>query len=109
MALSAWVKWKPAAGGMMFGVFFVASAFAALTNAVLRTRWGNLFNIGHVIGLIWTQLFEGSNPTTNGAVFFRAPESEQLPVWTCWVALIVILLFCLFMLSRKIRGAEVVR
>ena len=24
LALSAWVKWKPAAGALMFGVFFVA-------------------------------------------------------------------------------------
>jgi ABC-2 type transport system permease protein len=27
LALSAWVKWKPVAGALMFGVFFVAAAF----------------------------------------------------------------------------------
>src|SRR5208283_604216 len=76
LALSAWVKWKPAAGGLMFGVFFVGSAFGAVINAVQRTRWGNLFNVGHLIGVVWVRLFEGSNQTTNGAVFFRAAQDE---------------------------------
>jgi ABC-2 type transport system permease protein len=109
LALSAWVKWKPAAGGLMFGVFFVGSAFGAVINAVQRTRWGNLFNVGHLIGVVWVQLFEGSNQTTNGAVFFRAASDEILPLWTCWAALTVLCLVCLYMLARKIRGAEVVR
>jgi ABC-2 type transport system permease protein len=109
MALSAWVKWKPAAGGLMFGVFFVASAFGAVINAVQRTRWGNLFNISHLIGVVWVQLFEGDNQTTNGAVFFRVMQGEQLPLWTAWTALGVLSLVCLYMLARKIRGAEVVR
>jgi hypothetical protein len=76
LALSAWVKWKPAAGGLMFGVFFVGSAFGAVINAVQRTNWGNLFNVSHLVGVVWVQLFEGSNQTTNGAVFFRAPQDE---------------------------------
>jgi len=109
LALSAWVKWKPAAGGLMFGVFFVGSAFGAVINGVQRTRWGNLFNIGHLIGVVWVQLFEGSKQTTNGAVFFRAAQDEVLPLWTCWAALCVLGLICLYMLARKIRGAEVVR
>src|SRR5580692_9527703 len=87
LALSAWVKWKPAAGALMFGVFFVASAFAAVINAVQRTRWGNVFNIGHLVGVVWEQLFEGSNRAGGGAVFFRAPADEVLPLWTCWTAL----------------------
>jgi ABC-2 type transport system permease protein len=109
LALSAWVKWKPAAGGLMFGVFFVGSAFGAVINAVQRTRWGNLFNVGHLVGVVWVRLFEGSNQTTNGAVFFRAAQDEVLPLWTCWAALTVLALICLYMLARKIRGAEVVR
>jgi len=109
MALSAWVKWKPAAGGLMFGVFFVASAFGGLINVVQRTHWGNLFNISNLIGLVWVQLFEGSNQTTNGAVFFRATQGEQLPMWTTWAALGLLAYICLYMLRRKIRGAEVVR
>ena len=100
LALSAWVKWKPAAGGLMFGVFFVGSAFGAVINAVQRTTWGNIFNIGHLVGVVWVQLFEGSNRTTNGAVFFRATAGEELPLWTCWMALAALSLICLYMLAR---------
>jgi len=109
LALSAWVKWKPAAGGLMFGVFFVAAAFGAVINGVQRTRWGNLFNISHLVGVVWVDLFEGSHHTTNGAAFFRVTAGEELPLWTCWVSLGALSLICLYMLARKIRGVEVVR
>jgi hypothetical protein len=93
----------------MFGVFFVAAAFGATINAVERTNWGYLFNVSYLVGSVWVQLFEGANRTTNGAVFFRAPQGEELPLWCCWVALAGLCLICLFMLARKIRGTEVVR
>jgi len=109
LALSAWVKWKPAAGGLMFGVFFVAAGFGATINAVQRTTWGHLFNISYLIGSVWVRLFEGANPTTNGAIFFRAPQGEVLPIWCSWASLIGLCLICLYMLRRKIRGTEVVR
>jgi ABC-2 type transport system permease protein len=109
LALSAWVKWKPAAGGLMFGVFFVASAFGAVINHVQRTSWGNLFNISYLVGSVWVELFEGSHKATNGAVFFRVAAGEELPLGICWAGLAVVCLVCLYMLARKIRGAEVVR
>ena len=109
LALSAWVKWKPAAGGLMFGVFFVGSAFGAVINQVQRTSWGHLFNVSHLVGAVWVQIFEGARHTTNGAVFFRAAPDDAVPLWSCWAALGVLCLVCLYMLARKIRGAEVVR
>jgi ABC-2 type transport system permease protein len=109
LALSAWVKWKPAAGALMFGVFFVGAAFGAIVNGVQRTTWGYLFNISYVIGSVWVDLFEGANKTTNGAVFFRVPQGEELPMWCSWAALAGLCGICLYMLARKIRGMEVVR
>jgi ABC-2 type transport system permease protein len=109
LALSAWVKWKPAAGALMFGVFFVAAAFGGVINAVQRTKWGNLFNIGHLVGVVWVHLFEGAEHSSTGAVFFRVLPEEELPLGTCCVMLTVVLMLCLYMLARKIRGAEVVR
>ena len=52
----------------------------ATVNAVQRTRWGHLFNISELIGSIWVQLFEGQTHVTNGAVFFRVIEGQELPV-----------------------------
>jgi ABC-2 type transport system permease protein len=109
LALSAWVKWKPAAGALLFGIFFVASGFGGAINAVQETKWGYLLNISNLIGSVWVQLFEGSDPTNNGAVFFRVAPGQEIPVWCCWAMLLLVCLVCLYMLSRKIRGAEVVR
>jgi ABC-2 type transport system permease protein len=109
LALSAWVKWKPAAGALMFGVYFVTASFGAVINAVERTNWGYLADISYLVGSIWSQLFEGSHKTTNGAVFFRSPIGSELPLWYSWFGVIVLCLICLYMLARKIRGAEVIR
>src|SRR5580700_1837907 len=108
LALSAWVKWKPMAGGLLFGVFFVAAGFGGAINGIMRTQWGNLLNLSHLIGAVWTSLFEQPMHRGNGAVFFRV-HGEETPIWFCWVALLAICGFCLYLLSRKIRGAEVVR
>jgi hypothetical protein len=45
----------------------------------------------------------------SGAVFFRVARAEEIPVWCCWAALLAICGLCLYVLGRKIRGAEVVR
>jgi ABC-2 type transport system permease protein len=109
LALSAWVKWKPAAGALMFGLFFVAAGFGGAIDVVQNTRWGHLMQIGSLIGTVWVYLFEGANPTTTGAIFFRITPGEELPVWSCCIVLALLTLLCLYMLARKIRGAEVVR
>ena len=110
LALSAWVKWKPAAGGLMFGVFFVAAGFGATVNAVQRTNWGTpvQHQLPGRLGL--------------GAAFRRRQPDHQrrgllprpLRARNCrcgaagrrWPRSACI---CLYMLARKIRGAEVVR
>jgi ABC-2 type transport system permease protein len=109
LALSAWVKWKPAAGALVFGVFFIGAAFGATINAVQRTNWGSLFSVGYLVGSVWAQLMEGATRTTNGAVFFRVPIGEELPIGWCWFGLALVAGASLYMLARKIRGAEVVR
>src|SRR5262249_18284823 len=109
MALSAWVKWKPAAGALMFGTFFVAAGFGAAINGVQRTRWGHLLNISHLMGSVWVNLFDGQVEGGKGALFFRVAQGEEIPLWCCWAVLIALCLVCLHLLQRKIRGAEVVR
>ena len=92
-----------------FGVFWVAAGFGQAINRVEDTKWGLLLSLGNVIGTVWVHLFEGEHPASNGGVFFRLDSSAVLPVWSCWAALIALSLICLYMLHRKIRGAEVVR
>ena len=54
-------------------------------------------------------LFEGRIEGGRGAVFFRVAQGEEIPLWSCWAVLLGMCGICLYMLHRKIRGAEVVR
>ncbi|MFQ5739968.1 MAG: hypothetical protein ACE5JX_13250 [Acidobacteriota bacterium] len=95
LALSAWVKWKPVAGAMLFGVFFVAAAFGEAVNQTLHTRWGKLMDLAELIRTVWSWLF--------GVKIW-----SQIPVWSAWLALLAVCAFCLLLLSRKLRAYEVI-
>jgi len=107
LALSAWVKWRPVAGALMFGVFFVCAGFGAAINGVMRTKWGHLINLSYLVGTVWNSLFKVE--PGNGAVFFGVPATEEISVAACVAMLVAIWLFCLYLLGLKIRGVEVVR
>lgn len=109
LALSAWVRLKHTSAGVIAIVFFAAAGFGEAINQLLRTRWGSLINISHLIGSVWANLFDKPLQRGRGAVFFWAPPGEQLPVWTCWMALLGICGLCLYLLSLKIRGVEEVK
>jgi ABC-2 type transport system permease protein len=109
LSLSAWVKWKPAAGGLMFGVLFVGAGLGAAINAMLGTSFGNLINITHLIGSVWVAMFEQPMRRGAGAVFFRVARGEELPLELCWSALIAICVLCGYLLEKKIRAMEVVK
>jgi len=109
LALSAWVKWKPVAGALLFGVFFVAAGFGTAINNALQTKWGHLINLTYLIGTVWNSLFEEQAKRGPGAAFFRVRRGEEIPEWCAWLMLAGLCALCLWMLSRKIRGVEVVR
>ena len=95
LALSAWVKWKPVAGFMMFLVFLGGGFFSLVVNALFRTDWGNMVNLAVVINRIWEGLL-GLRP------------SVDLPIPAAWLSLIAFVSACIFLLHRKIRAYEVV-
>ncbi|HEV8130811.1 MAG TPA: hypothetical protein VGQ81_06140 [Acidobacteriota bacterium] len=97
LALSAWVKWKPVAGALLFGVFFGAAAFGQAINNILYTQWGNLINLGMVMHTVSVWLFLGTS------------TNRSVPVWSAWLALAIACGFCVMLLARKIRACEVVR
>ena len=109
LAVSAWVKWKPVAGALLFVIFFVSAAFGTAMNAVQRSNWGYLADISYLVGSVWVRLFEGGARTTSGAVFFRVPIGAELPLWQCCAVLILLFALCLYLLARRIRGVEVAR
>ncbi len=95
LAMSAWVRWRIAAGALIFGIFFVAAGFGQAINASMHTNTGFVFNIAAVIGTIWSSLFG------LGARMISAPLA--------WSALIVACASCYFLLARKLRAYHVER
>jgi ABC-2 type transport system permease protein len=96
MALSAWVKWRIAAGALMLGVMFLLSGFGAAVNAVLGSDIGFFISPGALITRVSSQLF-GVDARIN------------IPVAGAWIALLVMFGICLALLSKKVRAFEVVR
>ena len=109
LALSAWVKWKPIAGGLLFMIFFVGAGLGNAVNEILNTGWGHLVNLSHLMGTVWLWLFGLEIELGGGAAWFRVQPGETIPIWTVWIALLALCGFSLWMLSKKVRGMEVVR
>ncbi len=96
LAISAWVRWKIAAGGLILGVFFVGAGFGAAINGVMRTKNGSLIDIVQMMATAWGQLFRYD--TGNG---ITAPQA--------WMVLGIVCTISLWLLSKKVRAFEVVK
>jgi ABC-2 type transport system permease protein len=96
LALSAWVKWRFAAGALLLATFFIGAGFAQAVNAVLRTKQGYLLDISRLVSIIWQDLL-------------RQEGDQPLPVAEAWIALLVLAGLCLLLLMRKVKAAEVIR
>lgn len=97
LALSTWVKWRPVAGALLFGVFFAGAGFGEAVNTILYTKWGYLFNLAGLMETISTWMFLGRE------------SPKWIPVWSACLSLLAVCGFCLLLLARRIRACEVVR
>lgn len=96
LAISAWVRYRPAALGGLFVVIFVLSAFGSAINGITRTSIGDLFNLIRAIASVVQQLF-------------GAPTRSGLPVAFNWLTLVVVAALSIWVIDRKLRAHEVVR
>jgi ABC-2 type transport system permease protein len=96
LALSAWVKWKIAAGALILGVFFAGAGFGAAINNVTRTHYGDFIDLMQVVRTIWSDLF-------------RNGSRADLSVNEAWAVLGVTCALCLWLLAKRIRAFEVVK
>ena len=103
IAISAWVKWRPVATGMLFGLFILGEAFGKAIEEIAGFRWGKLLAMDDVVQTIWASLF--------GGIDFLGQEypSNPLPLAACWTMLALILGAAVWMLHRKVRACEVSR
>lgn len=96
LALSAWVKWKIAAGAMILGVFFAGAGFGAAINNVTRTHYGAFIDLTQVVHTVWSDLF-------------RSNARADLTVNEAWMVLGVTCVLCLWLLAKRVRAFEVVK
>jgi ABC-2 type transport system permease protein len=97
LALSAWVKWRIAAGGAILAVFFAGAGFGTAVNAIVRTQYGSLLDLRRVIGFVFSELFREN------------PAVTEVPVSDAWTALAVTCAVSLWLLSKRVKAFEVVK
>jgi ABC-2 type transport system permease protein len=113
--ISALVKWRVVASGILLGIFFIPTVFGAFVNEVFRTRWGNIISLGALIKNVTAGLF-GTFERATDVMRFRDFEGTiteiqmfEPPLWASWMVLFLICAVCLALLSWKVKAYEVVR
>jgi ABC-2 type transport system permease protein len=114
-AISAWVKWRVIASAILIAIFFIPSILGEVINTLFQTRYGHLISLGSVVGNIWAGLFRTFNPVSSDVLevrnghIIRQVIINQPPLWSFWIVLALICLFCLWLLYTRVRAYEVVR
>jgi ABC-2 type transport system permease protein len=103
MAVAVWVKWRIAATALMLGIFFLLPALSAVLDAILRTQWGSLINITHMMSIVWAHLFRLQ------AIERHSSGFDVVPLWAAWASLLSLCTACFWLLDRKLRAREVER
>ena len=96
LAISAWVRFKPAARGALFAIIFILAGFATAVNGVTRTSYGDLIHLIRAINSVVLSLF-------------GAPTPSGLPVAFNWFTLAATTALSIWLINRKLRPHEVVR
>jgi len=96
LAISAWVRFKPAARGALFGIIFILSGFGQAINAVTGTSVGDLIHLTRAIANVVMSIFGG-------------PIQGNLPIALNWLTLVGTSLLSIWMLHLKLRAHEVVK
>ena len=95
LAISAWVRFKPAARGALFGIIFILAGFAQAVNAVTGTSVGDLVHLTRAIVNVVMWIFGG-------------PTHGDLPIALNWLTLIATCVLSIWLLHRKLRAHEVI-
>jgi ABC-type transport system involved in multi-copper enzyme maturation permease subunit len=103
LAVSAWVKLRIVATGVIFISFFIPAGIGEMFNAIMGTYWGRLLNFSDMFRLI---LVSGFRQRTGA---FGSLYQNEVPVPAAWGALILVCLLSLAILNARLRARETVR
>src|SRR3989440_8522559 len=103
LAVSAWVKLRIVATGVIFISFFIPAGLGEMFNAIMGTYWGRLLNFSDMFRLI---LVRGFRERTGPLDFVGW---DPIPAPAAWGALILVCLLSLVILNARLRARETVR
>src|SRR5713226_1494006 len=103
LAVSAWVKLRIVATGVIFISFFVPSGLGEMFNAIMGTHWGRLLNFSYLFRLILAKGFRERSGVI-GSIGWN-----EIPVPAAWGVLILVCLLSLVILNARLRARETVR
>ena len=114
--ISAMVKWRVVASGILLGLFIIPSAFAEIVNLMFQTRWGSLFSLSALMASVTSGLF-GLFSRFSQTIAIRDLDDNVVreitlmepPLWCSWAALFLVCAICLALLSWKVKAYEVVK
>jgi len=104
LAVSAWVKLRIVATGVVFVSFFVPMGFGEMFNAIMGTYWGHLLNFSLLFQIILSRGF-GEPSDTSNSLFGRG----EVPVAAAWIMMLLVCALCLLILNARLRARETVR
>jgi len=103
LAVSAWVKLRIVATGIIFITFFIPAGLGEMFNAIMSTIWGRLLNFSYMFQLIVSHGFREES----GRLARRG--WDEIPIPAAWGSLICLCLLALVILNARLRARETVR
>jgi ABC-2 type transport system permease protein len=103
LAVSAWVKLRIVATGVIFMTFLVPAGLGEMFNAIMGTYWGRLLNFSQMFQLILAKGF-GEEFVIRGS-----RRLNDIPVPLAWGVLFLLSLLSLMILNARLRAREAVR
>ncbi len=97
LAVSAWVRWRIVATGLMVAAILVPAGFGGIITGIMRTKWGFVLNIPYAATIIWAHLLR---------VEYRM---DTIPPAAAWISLLVTCGISVALLNARVRARQVVR
>jgi hypothetical protein len=103
LAVSAWIKLRIVATGVIFILFSVPAGLGEMFNSIMGTYWGRLLNFSYLFRLILAKGFREPSGLL-GSIGWN-----EIPAPAAWGTLIFVCLLSLVLLNTRLRAREVVR
>jgi ABC-type transport system involved in multi-copper enzyme maturation permease subunit len=103
LAVSAWVKLRIVATGVIFISLLIPAGLGAMFDAIMGTYWGGLLNFSELFKRILMHSFRAES------ILGAFTRGDQIPIPMAWAMLALVCVFSLFILNARLRAREVVR